>query len=315
MDNDNYRFAGVFGAVLLLIIAVILPLTSCERVDVGNVGIRINKAGASRGAEEIPTVSGYVLYNPFTTSILEYPVYMQTARWERKAEDDAGEEICFNAKDGLVMCTDVSLSFQLEPTKVPKFYTTFRSDDIEKFTHGFLRNVTRDSFNDVAGATYTAEQVLGSEKEKLLKSVQDRISGALKDIGVNVQQLGFLNPPRPPASVTAAINARVESLQKTAQAQGEKARAMADADKVAAAADGEKRARIARAEGEAQARTLTAEADAHANEILAKSLSSQLIEWQRLDVERTAIAKWNGARPMIEGGASGFQLQIPVNKP
>jgi regulator of protease activity HflC (stomatin/prohibitin superfamily) len=309
--EPEFKIAGVFGFILIAIIAIVLPIAACERVDVGNVGIRINKAGSERGAESIPTVSGYVLYNPFTTTILEYPVYMQTARWERQAED-AGEEICFNSREGLVLCADVSLSFQLEALKVPNFYMKFRSDDIEKFTHGFLRNVTRDAFNEVAGANYAAEQILGEKKEELLNKVQGRVSAVLGDIGVSVQQLGFLNPPRPPKSVTDAINSKIAATQQAVQVENELRRTEAEAKKRVAQVDGEARARLLGAESDAKSRIISAESEARANELLAKSLSPALLDWQRLDVERAAIAKWNGARPMIEGNGAGLQLQIPV---
>jgi regulator of protease activity HflC (stomatin/prohibitin superfamily) len=310
--NDTTLFGGVFGLVLIGIIAIGLPMSSCERVDVGHVGIRINKAGSERGAEHIPTVSGYVWFNPFTTAILEYPVFMQTARWERSG-DNAGEEICFNSKEGLVLCADVSLSFQLTPAKVPQFYSTFRTDDIDKFTHGYLRNIVKDSL-DAAASEFTAEQILGEKKEALTAATRKRVGEATGGIGVDVQQLGFLNPPRPPKSVTDAINTKIAAIQNSTRVQNDLVTAKAEADKVAADADGKRRAMIADAQGRAESRRLAAEADANANKALAGSLSPQLLDWQRLEIERQAIAKWNGARPMIEGSSNGLQLlmQTPV---
>lgn len=292
---------GVVGLILLIVL-----LNSCERINVGYVGIKVNLAGAPRGAESVPTVSGYVLYSPFISQVLEYPVFVQTARWE------GGEQISFNSSEGLVLTADISLSFQLRPEKVPSFYTKFRSDDIDKFTHGFLRNVTRDAFNDVAGASYTAEQILGQRKEELLKRVSERLNAALAGIGIEVQQLGFLNVPRPPDSVTNAITAKITATQQAVQVENELRRTKAEAEKRIAAAEGEAKSKITIAEADARVRVTAADADAKANQLLTKSLSPELLEWQRLQISREGIQKWNGVRPQVEGAGAGLMLQLPV---
>lgn len=295
---------GVGGLVSLLLVIVLA--NSCERINVGNVGIKINLAGAPRGAESVPTVTGYVLYNPFMSQVLEYPVFVQTARWE------GAEQISFNSSEGLVLTADISLSFQLKPEKVPSFYTKFRSDNLDKFTHGFLRNVTRDSFGDVAGASYTAEQILGQKKEELLKRVTERLNASLGSIGIEVQQLGFLNVPRPPDSVTNAITAKIAATQLAVQVENELRRTKAEAEKLMAAAEGQAKSKITIAEADARVRVTAADADAKANQLLNKSLSPELMEWQRLQISRESIQKWNGVRPQVEGAGAGLMLQLPI---
>jgi len=56
------------------------------------------------------------------------------------------------------------------------------------FTHGYLRNIARDIFNEVAGA-YSVEDVYGNQKEKLLVEVRKRLTDAVKDIGVSMALL------------------------------------------------------------------------------------------------------------------------------
>lgn len=59
-----------------------LLLGACERVDVGNVGLKINTAGDVRGVENSPTVSGWVWYNPFTQDVIEFSTIVQ--KWDGK---------------------------------------------------------------------------------------------------------------------------------------------------------------------------------------------------------------------------------------
>ena len=123
------------------------------------------------------SVTGMVWYNPITTTIKEYPTFVQTAVWTRDAHEGSAnnEEISFNSKEGLVIFGDISLSYQLDMQKAPEFYVKFRSDDLNHFTHGFLRNIARDAFNEIA-SKYMVDELYGVKKEDFLREVRDRIN-------------------------------------------------------------------------------------------------------------------------------------------
>src|SRR5262245_3916597 len=110
-------------------------------------------AGDSRGVDSAPAVTGWVFYNPFLTSIYEYPTYVQTAVWSASPTEGnaVNEQITFTNADQMTISADISLAYHLLPDKVPSFYVKFRSDDLTTFTHGFLRNLARDSFDRHAG--------------------------------------------------------------------------------------------------------------------------------------------------------------------
>jgi len=40
---------------------------------------------------------------------------------------------------------DVSLSYAIDAAKVPDFYVNYRTDDLERFTHGILKDIVRNS--------------------------------------------------------------------------------------------------------------------------------------------------------------------------
>lgn len=62
---------------------------------------------------------------------------------------------------------------------------------------------------------------------------------------------------------------------------------------------------VADAEGEAKAILTKATAQAEANRKLAASITPELIL-------NKAIEKWDGVRPMVEGGKSGLLIQLPT---
>lgn len=288
----------------LLALFCLIPTAGCgcERIDAGNVGVEIELAGSNRGVQNVPIVTGYVFYNPLTEKVLEYPIYVQTAVWTHDTTEGhpMNEELSFNSKEGLVLSGDISLSFQIKPDHVPAFYVKFRNDNINLFTHGYLRNVARDNFNEVAGL-YAVEDLYGPKKEEFINAVKARINKQLEPIGVSIEQLGFVGAPRLPEVVKTAINAKIAATQQAIQVENELRQAEAQARKQVASAEGTAKSRIALAEGEAKA-----------NAVLASSVTPSLLAWRQLEITEKAISRWNGARPMVEGSSSGMLLQLSV---
>jgi regulator of protease activity HflC (stomatin/prohibitin superfamily) len=140
------------------------------------VGVQINLAGNQRGASEIPVRTGWVVYSPLSTEIIEFPTYVQTVKWTKDVNEGhpINEEMGFNSKEGMEIFVDVSLSYAIEPSKVPDFYVKYRVSDMDTFTHGILRDVVRNSLNEVA-STYTVEDIYGEKKAEFLRKVQSKI--------------------------------------------------------------------------------------------------------------------------------------------
>lgn len=272
---------------IIFLIVLLLTITSCSRVEPGHVGIVVNYYGPDRGVSEIPTVTGTNLYNPITTSILEYPTFVQTAVWTRGKGDEPNEEISFSSKEGMVITADVSLSIQLVAKKVPEFYVKFRTDDLRDFIHGYLRNVARDSFNEESVA-YPLEDLYSTKKEIFLAKVRERVNNSVQSFGVQILQFGFVGAARLPQNVMAAINEKITATQRAIQIENELRSSEAEAKKAVAKAEGEARATITLAEGQAKA-----------NRLLSESVNSNLIQWKALD-------KWNGTLPQVTGQSVPF---------
>lgn len=280
------------------LVAMALLLGACTRIEPGHVGIKISMAGSDKGVNDIAASTGWVFYNPVGSRVFEYPTFVQTVTWA--ATEERNEEISFNDKDGLEIKGDISLSYQLDGAKVPAFYVKFRNDDLNTFTHGFLRNVARDVFNEVAG-TYSVEDLIGPKKEEFLVEVRDRLGAAVQDIGVSIQQLGFIGAPRPPAAVGETINAKIQATQKAIKAENELRTAQAEAAK-----------RIATAEGDAQAQVAKARGEAESNRLRAAAITPEILRWRELEIQQVTAEKWNGVMPQVQSGSgSGLLMQLP----
>lgn len=282
------RFRGSWGndsGILLgLLMLTSSVLGACTRISPGEVGIKVVNGGTDRGVQDYPTQVGWVFYNPLTTSIKEYPTYVQTAVWTRNPGEGhpTNEEISFTNKDKMLVSVDVNLSYHLDSTKIPAFYVKFRNDDLNGFTYGYLHNTARDAFNEHAGQ-YSIDEIMG-DNATFLASVRDGLQKETAQLGVVIDQFGIIGAPRPPQAVIDQINASVHATQLTTQKQNELAQVSADMAKEREKTD--TYARNIRAMAEAQAA---------ANKELNASLSSNLVQYE-------AIKKWDGVLPTMTTG-------------
>lgn len=276
-------------------------LMSVTRIEAGYVGVEVNLAGSQRGASEIPVRTGWVFYSPLTTQVIEFPTYVQTVKWTKNVNEGnpLNEEMGFNSKEGMEIYADVSLSYAIEPSKVPDFYVKYRVNNLDRFTHGILRDIVRNSLNEVA-STYTVENVYGEKKAEFLARVEKQIQDKVSNVGVGVQQFGFIGAPRVPNVIAQAITAKAQAIQEAERAKNKLATTQAEAAKKIAEAEGDAKSQVTRAQGEADS-----------NKIRLSSLTPQMLELKRLENQRALIEKWNGQLPTVQSGQGGLLMQLP----
>jgi regulator of protease activity HflC (stomatin/prohibitin superfamily) len=280
------------GRVATIVVAVVTAVfclfvvTSCYKVVApGHVGIVVKQSGSDRGVQDFPIQTGRVWYNPINEVVLTYPTYVQRAIWTSATTEGRpiNDEISFQSSEGLRFNADVNVSYQLTGAQVPKFYVKFRSDDLEQFTHGFFRDAVRNAFK--LSTAYRAEDINGVRQTELIDRVLDQVRQSMAPYGVDVLQLGFATPPRPPESVKQAIEAKIAATQHAERAENEKRQAIAEAAKTVEIARGQ----------------------AQANELLTRSLSPQLMQWKQLEILEQ---KWNGQFPQVVGNGTAPLLQL-----
>ncbi|MEP6619849.1 MAG: prohibitin family protein [bacterium] len=280
------------GAMAIVALLVLLPSTFTY-VNPGFVGIVIHRAGG--GVDPIPLGPGVHGRIPFATGIEEYPVFLKTLVLTKSATEGSStnDEINVNSVEGQPLSLDVSLSFQLDPGQTPKLYTTFRTD-INAITHGFVKQTIRQALQEVVGTEPVAD-VIGPKKAEATNRVRTLIAQRLQPLGFDVKQF-TINELRAPPAVMEAINQKNVMQQQALTAQNElqKNTFNAQGDSIKAA-------------GRAKAITAEAEAQARANELLARSITPTLVQYQLAN-------KWDGKLPQVSGGATPL-IQLPTTKP
>lgn len=272
------------GNVAMLSIAALICIatTGCYRiVNPGKVGLLVKQTGSDRGVQDYPIQSGRVFYNPFNEDVLEWPTNVQRVIWSANTGEGHpnNEEIAFQSKEGLHFTADINAAYQMQRDMVPHFYVQFRTEDMEGFTHGFFRDAVRNAFNN--STDYTAEEINGSAQTELINKVQKIVTAKMAPYGVDVIQIGFAAPPRPPEQVKDAIEGKIAAIQSSERIEFEKRSAVAEGAKILA----------------------LAQAQAQANQVTSSSITPTLIEWKKID-------KWDGHNSQVVTGGSGALVNV-----
>jgi len=251
-------------------------------VNPGYVGIVIHRAGG--GVDSKPLGPGLHMRNPLTTGIEEYPIYMQTLVLTKASTEGSpnNDEINVNSKEGQPLSLDVSMSFELDADKAPYLYTSFRRD-IASIQHTYVKQTIRQALQEVIGNEEIAA-VIGPKKAEAVNEAQKRIAFGLSPYGFVVKQF-TINELRAPDAVIQAINQKNVMQQQALTAQNElqKNQFQAQGDSIKAA-------------GRAKAILTEAEAQSRANELLSRSITPTLVQYEM-------AKRWNGQMPQVSGSA------------
>jgi regulator of protease activity HflC (stomatin/prohibitin superfamily) len=272
-----------------LVVAILLVRPTIAYIEPGHVGIVINRAGG--GVSPTPLGPGFHLRNPLLTAITEYPTFMQTLVLTRESTEGSpnNDEINVNSIEGQPLSLDVSMSFELDGARVPALYQTFRTD-IGTISHGFIKQAVRQSLQETVGQEMIAD-ILGPKKAETVTRTQAALQKRLDPYGISVRQF-TLNEFRAPKAVMDAISLKNVMSQQALTAQNElqKNTFQAQGDSIKAA-------------GRAKAIMAEAEAQAKANELLSRSITQTLVQYEM-------AKRWNGQMPQVTGGAMPM-MQLP----
>ncbi len=291
--------AAVIGALITIggLIGLIFLVTKCERIPPGAVGVSVKKC-APAGVSKDPIPTGYYWRELFCEDVVEYPTNLQTLiltnhPGEGGDEDDA---ITVTSSEGLPISVDVALSFTLDASKVPQLYERFRQD-IDHLKTVFVRQTIREALQ-ATYSKYTAEELYSTKREIARAETQTFLQTKLTEYGFTVAQF-TVNETRVPDQVVKAINNKVSMIQEAQRSEQEVRKKTAEAQQKIAEAKGVAESNKVTAEGEASAIMLRADAQAKANDLLSRSMTPQLIEYERM-------RKWDGVLPQVSGSSTPF---------
>jgi regulator of protease activity HflC (stomatin/prohibitin superfamily) len=297
-SEENYSFYRIALAVsgaIAIISFIIIILNSFNMIKPGEVGIVVDLFGSNKGVENKELTVG-VHFIPPWKDIYRFPIFEQNHQW-------VGEEgFNFQTSEGLSVHADIGITFNLEPSRVHELFSKYRRG-MQEITHLFIKNNIRDSVNKIA-SRMKIEDLYGPKKEEFFKAVHESVLEELKPIGFNISHIFIIGKFGVPEVVMEALNKKIEATQRAQQRENELRESEAQAKKEMAQAEGAGKSKIITAKAEAESLIIEATSKANANNMLARSLTADLLKWQ-------AINKWDGKLPNALGGeGSSFLIDL-----
>jgi regulator of protease activity HflC (stomatin/prohibitin superfamily) len=248
---------------------LVLLFNSCERVDAGHVGVKVNMYGDNKGVDDVVAVTGMVFYNPITTRIYEFPTYIQHK--EYKGENS----FIVNSKDGSEFNVSPIMNYSVQREKVPAIFSKYRRP-LEDIEEGFLKTAVYDAFR-LATNKYTADELI-SNRAVFEIEVRRLLDGQLLKEGFTINQ--FTSNLIYPETFKRSIEAKNNAVQAALRAENEVKTAEAQA-----------KIKVATAEGNAQAMLTSAKAEAESNRMKQVTLTPLLLQLEYIN-------KWDGKLPV-----------------
>ena len=284
----------------------IIPGTSIATVEPGFAGLKIQLYGGEKGIENAQLVTGRVWYNSYTEEVVIFPTYINTYPFTKSSVEGSStdESIVFSV-GGSPVSADVGVSFgftteaipNTTETKLHQFYKTYRKTP-DAFRANELRNGLRNCFSEVSEDLKLTPSMLPYNQQKLVAAVVECTQKRFPII--TVKDISLLGPLRLPPDIQKSIDEQFAAQQAAQTSEANRRKVQAEAA-----------ANVAKAKGEAQVTIEQARAESESNRLRSSSVTPQLIELERLRVERARIEKWNGQQatiiqaPNVQVGTNG----------
>jgi regulator of protease activity HflC (stomatin/prohibitin superfamily) len=265
----------VILVLLGLVFASLFLVNSCERIDAGHVGVKVDMYGSGKGVNDVTECTGVVFYNPITTKIYEFPTFIQ----HKEYKDD--NSFVVNSKDGSEFSVSPIMNYSVQREKVPAIFSKYRRS-LEEIEEGFLKTAVYDAFR-LATNKYTADGLIGN-REVFEVEVRRLLEGQLLKEGFVINQ--FTSNLVYPDSFKKAINAKNNAVQSALMAENKVKQAEAEA-----------KIKVATANGNAEALLANARAEAESNRLRQQTLTPMLLQQQWIE-------KWKGQVPTTQLGTN-----------
>lgn len=224
------KFIKVLLFAFMVMITIMMSSCGYERIDAGCEGIKVNLYGDDKGVGDVSLVTGAVWYNPITTAVYEYPMYVQTV-------DYPAFEI--NAKDGSKFTVDPTININPIAGKAPEIFKKYRKpleEVIQNVLVTHIRNAYRIKLN-----AYTTDDLV-SKREEFEKSTEDYLREVLLKENFTLGEM--TSGLKYPNSLENSITEKNKAVQQAMQVENEIRVAEAEAKKLIVAAQAEKEANM-----------------------------------------------------------------------
>lgn len=275
--NGVTKFAtGAVVAGVVVVGSIVYTLGGITHVGIGRIGIEKHMDG------KVTEVPQGVHWKGWGVSVQEYPTYTQAL---------IKKNWMVGTGDQQELAVDTNLTWKISDKDLTKLYQSVGGQNIDYISQKIVEPTMMNVVNQITH-TDSWQNIKGSEQKAITDQIQKQLTSELGKFGIEVGTFGFtkVGSPAGMASTQQQLASSELNIKKAQQDQ--------DRTKI------ENQTAIMKAEAQAKQTEIKAEAEAKANEIIAKSVTAPLIQYQQ-------VQKWNGVSPStVVGSGTSTMLQI-----
>lgn len=269
------------GAVWLVIATVIFSLV-LTTVSAGLVFLQADQYGIvisalqPTGYRTQPFGPGLHWVVPFLENVQPYSIAKQTYTMATSTGEGqlvGDDSIQARTKDGQQVFLDASVIYSIDPAHLVDLHIAWQN----RFEDLVVRPVTRAAIRD-AVSQFGVEEIVSTKRSELEQAITDAIRQGLAENNLMMDDF-LLRNIRFSDEYAAAVEQKQIAEQLALQAKFVVEQRKQEAAQAVQVAQGQADAVVIAAQGEAQAILLKAQAQAQANQVLAQSLSPELLTY------------------------------------
>src|SRR5574338_376774 len=232
---------------------------------------------ADKGYREQALSPGLHWIVPFAERVERYKISRQTYTMSVAAQEGqitGDDSIRARTKDGQEVFIDASIIYSIDPKQVIPLHINWQNRYEDQVVRPAARNAIRDAVSQ-----YGVEEIVSTkraEMENLIsQSITDKFAqNDLVMVDFLLRDIHFSD------EYAAAVEQKQIAEQQAQQAKLVVEQRKQEAEQARQVAQGQADAAVISAKGAAEARLIQAEAEAKANDVLAKSLTPELVQYQ-----------------------------------
>ena len=294
MSKGTIGTIGGIALVVIVIIAILMGILCTEIVPAGYVAVQYSMNG---GVKDEVLTQGWHMVSP-TIKTSRYTIGLEQSYLTAGKNGDSKEDESFSASssEGKDMQIDLTFTYQFKPENVVGVFNRFKGQSGQDVRDSFIKpNIV--SWTKEVLARYKVSDILGTRRAEVNGALTEYLAGKFDQYGITISNATLINI-EVDEETSKAINAKIAAQQN---AETQAINNKTNVDKAKADAD----VKITQAQAEADARMIRAEAESKANEMIQKSLTSEVLQQEYID-------KWDGRLPSVLSGGESSDVVIPI---
>ena len=255
--NLKHVLKAISMIVLFFIIWSFLPL-GIQRIDAGNVGLKVDRVGNEKGIPVARPCKGWVFYNTWTTDVLEYSIRQFHVEYRT---------FQVAAKGGTLIPVKPSFNVYLKADKAVEVYIhLLKGADLESLKGTWLANATTLALRNATNR-FTPDSIFNHAADYQQAVKEELVLQVGKYFDIDNQ----LNPGQsPPESMKGILQAKANAVQAAQQAELDRQ-----------TADAQAYTKVAQAKGDSAALVIAAAKETEAIKLKTREISPTYVEYIR----------------------------------